>query len=254
MGTELTIIFVPFAAHEVLCISRIMTSPETTVMVIHGEKIIDQTLPWLRVFNPAVHIQTFHREVHKNIQLVAEPAAGTESFQVHNENIRRLPEFKFLTGTAMLFATRTVPRIIFGQNLFLVKLVKTFVECHTLLLSCLAKSTTLGQLWIRDVFDICPCGRSAKRVLFFGVSAKESIMGLVVPIQYNTLTRADQRACTISLGLRSARAVVIREDIRITIRSADRASFLFRLITALTLVRIGSFGFLFGLLVCQQSI
>ena len=82
-------------------------------MIVHGYKIIDQTLAWFVVSDHVGEIETFDGIVDSDFKLISEISVGTETLQVHDKNIRHLPQLVCLLGTTMFFTTRAIPRVLF---------------------------------------------------------------------------------------------------------------------------------------------
>lgn len=58
-----TIIFVPFSSEKVLRIGSVMTASKTTVVIVNGEKIVNEILPFARAGNAAAEIQPLDRKI-----------------------------------------------------------------------------------------------------------------------------------------------------------------------------------------------
>lgn len=171
-----------------------MTTAETAKVVVDGDEIVNLLLASLLTEDALVKIEAFDGEVNEDVQLVTAPPCIAESLQVNDENIRRLPEIELLAGPPVFLAARTIPHVLLGQHLRLLKLVQTLLEGDALLLTRHAGLPLLFQDRISELFRFRKGLLASSIVITVRVFAKDHVPGLLGPIDDDTLAETNKGA------------------------------------------------------------
>ena len=144
--------------------------------------------------HPLRQIEPLDREVHEDVQLVAEPALGAEALQVHDEDVGGLPQLEGLAGAAVLLAARAVPRVVLRQDLGPAELVEAVAERDAVLLARRALAPRALERRVGQQVALLPGGRAAQLVGGVPVDgAEERVVRGQVPLEHERLAEAEER-------------------------------------------------------------
>jgi hypothetical protein len=74
-----------------------MSSAQATVMVVHGNKIVNHVLVFSKA-NLAAEIQAFNRKIHENIDLISKDPIRAEPLQMNDKDIWCRPDLELFAG------------------------------------------------------------------------------------------------------------------------------------------------------------
>ena len=108
-----TIVLVPFAINEILREGSVVTTTKASPVIINGDEVVDLLLAFLRFDDSCCEVKVIDWEVHKDVEFVPTGAARTEALEMHDENIRCLPQLKLFRGSLVLLTPGAVPCVSF---------------------------------------------------------------------------------------------------------------------------------------------
>src|SRR5690606_22497977 len=108
----------------ILCISSVMATTKSTIMVVYRDQVINHILLFMRFSDSLSQVQTLNWELNQTVQLISTISTTRETLKMDDENIWAFPEFELFGGTSVFLAPWAIPWIILRKNLFLCKLIK----------------------------------------------------------------------------------------------------------------------------------
>ena len=197
-----TLKFVPLFVHKVLGEGCIVAAAKATHVIIDGDEVVYFLLAVFLLQNSLGDIETFNREVDRDIDLVATGPAAAEPFEMDYKDVGRLPKIELLGRASVLFASGTVPFIILGQDLILLKLLQAVVQADAPVRTVLPGLALSFELRVLEDIQIqkrwAAYGRRpsiAARLL----AAKNDIPRGRIPVNQDALAETDQRT-TVHFG------------------------------------------------------
>lgn len=119
---------------------------------------------------------------------------------MHNENVRRLPQVELFACTAMFLAARAIPCILLGQNFSLLELVQTLLQRDALGTASLALFPLQLHVWIAQTLKVVERGTSTQIVVTVICIAEDTVPGIAVPFDNDTLSETNKGAGHIVRG------------------------------------------------------
>lgn len=192
----LTVAIIPLPVDPVPYIRCIMATTETTVVIIDCAKVIHHStlLRLIGCTNPAAEIEALNGAFHEGIDLVPEAPAAGEALKMNYQHIGTFPELKFLGRSTMLFAFRTIPRIIGGENFLLRKFIKAVFEMNSLCATISAAATGTFKFRVnvgRELHVFVVKGDGATEVISVGGTGEEGIIAGIFPVDNEGFAELD---------------------------------------------------------------
>lgn len=186
-----TIAVNPGAGDKVLDVSCVVTTTQSTHVVVDGNQIVDSTLSVGGSFHSVAQIQSLEREVDDSVDFVSIQSTTelAKPLELHDQNIRGSPQLKFLGGRDVGFALRTEPAICRGKNLLLAELVQAFVErIGRFFHLFLGRHKTV----IEHIFDVQVRETTAELFRVTCFVTEKGISGIGSPIKQDSIALAEE--------------------------------------------------------------
>lgn len=163
---------VPLLVKRVLAERRVVSPPDTAIVVGYRKQIVDQLMLLLLLTeHEGCHVQSFQRKLNQRVELLASEAHAVvlgfgrfESLETDDHDARQLIDFQCFGSLHMLLAHFAVPHVVLVQSLQLFELLQAVGQQH------LPVSLVHVQRWQ---------GHSSRK------EAEETLMKVLVPHNFD---------------------------------------------------------------------
>ena len=131
---------VPIVVEVVLSVSRVVAATRVSVVVAHGEAIVDQIFPFFRSQHIRAHIKAFEGEPDHSIKLLSASAHHghvatrglrlLEALKSDDHHARQPVQLHSLGRVNVLLALVAVPHVVIVERLLLLEFTQTIFQCH----------------------------------------------------------------------------------------------------------------------------
>lgn len=190
--SQLTVEAAPVVGDEVFGIGGIVTACHAARVVVHADEVVDQRLVPCGTRDPGGQVEILHRELDLGAQLGPRKSRlGHEPFQVNDQDVGGRPQLELLASLAMLLTAWAVPRIILRQRLFAAELIEALVKGDALTGPGVTLGTTVDEGLVLDEGNLIT-GGSPTQIILRPILAKQSILGVLVPVQEDCFALFEQ--------------------------------------------------------------